>query len=93
MTARSFGTTHPTVDITLIGTAGGMSVHLRQDAAMVDPGHVTVSLTSDEALVLFDLLHGWEDDDQVSAPRHRAEQVALWAVGRVGASDAGALRR
>lgn len=25
MTARSFGTTHPTVEITLIGTVGGMS--------------------------------------------------------------------
>lgn len=39
---------------------------------------VTIQLTGDEALVLFDLLHRWEDDEQVSAPRHGAEQVALW---------------
>lgn len=39
---------------------------------------VTIRLTSDEALVLFDLLHRWEDAEQVGAPQHRAEQVALW---------------
>lgn len=39
---------------------------------------VTISLTGDEALVLFDLLHRWEDLEQVTAPEHRAEQVALW---------------
>ncbi len=45
---------------------------------MGEPDGVTLSLTADEALVLFDLLHRWEDDKQVSAPRHHAEQVALW---------------
>lgn len=45
---------------------------------MADRADVSISLTSDEALVLFDLLHRWEDDDRVSAPRHASEQVALW---------------
>ena len=39
---------------------------------------VTISLTSDEALILFDVLHRWEDEDRVSAPSHQAERVALW---------------
>jgi hypothetical protein len=39
---------------------------------------VTITLTSDEALVLFELLHGWEDAGRVSAPQHQAEEVALW---------------
>jgi hypothetical protein len=39
---------------------------------------VTISLTSDEALVLFDLLHRWEDDDQVAPPQNEAERIALW---------------
>lgn len=41
---------------------------------------MTVTLTSDEALVLFDLLHRWEADDQVSTPEHHAEHVALWGL-------------
>ena len=45
---------------------------------MPDPGDVTITLTSDEALVLFDLLHRWEDHDRVAAPEHEAEQTALW---------------
>lgn len=45
---------------------------------MADRADVSISLTSDEALVLFDLLHRWEDDDRVSALRHPSEQVALW---------------
>lgn len=45
---------------------------------MADPGDVSISLTADEALVLFELLHRWEDDDRVTAPRYAAEQVALW---------------
>ncbi len=44
---------------------------------------VSISLTGDEALVLFDLLHRWENDDQVSAPQHKAEQVALWNLSAV----------
>ena len=45
---------------------------------MADSADVSISLTVDEALVLFDLLHRWEDDDRVSAPQHASEQVALW---------------
>ncbi|MFN8194708.1 MAG: hypothetical protein U0R80_10555 [Nocardioidaceae bacterium] len=45
---------------------------------MTDTGDVTITLTSDEALVLFDLLHRWEDASLVSAPQHKGEQVALW---------------
>jgi hypothetical protein len=41
-------------------------------------GDVTISLTGDEALILFDLLQRWEHDEQVEAPQHEAEQVALW---------------
>jgi len=50
---------------------------------MGDTDDVTISLTVDEALVLFDMLHRWEDDEQVSAPRHEAEQVALWNLSAV----------
>lgn len=39
---------------------------------------VTISLSGDEALVLFDLLHRWEDDGQVGLPQNLAEQTALW---------------
>jgi hypothetical protein len=54
---------------------------------------VTISLTSDEALILFDVLHRWEDEERVSAPSHRAEQVALWNfVGALGTGIAGALQ-
>ncbi len=44
---------------------------------------VTISLTGDEALVLFDLLHRWEDLELVTAPQHQAEQVALWNLSAV----------
>ncbi len=40
--------------------------------------NVSISLTGDEALVLFDLLHRWEDEERVAAPQHEAEQIALW---------------
>lgn len=39
--------------------------------------NVSILLTGDEALVLFDLLHRWEDEERVDAPQHEAEQVAL----------------
>lgn len=45
---------------------------------MTNADDVTISLSSDEALVLFDLLHRWEDDEQVTPPQNEAEQVALW---------------
>lgn len=45
---------------------------------MTKTGDVTITLTSDEALVLFDLLHRWEDAGQVSVFAHKSEQVAMW---------------
>jgi hypothetical protein len=45
---------------------------------MIESGEVTIPLTSDEALVLFELLNRWEDVGRVSAPQHKGEQVALW---------------
>jgi hypothetical protein len=41
---------------------------------------VTVTLTSDEALVLFGLLHRWEDSGEVDGLLQRGEQTALWAL-------------
>jgi hypothetical protein len=53
---------------------------------------VTITLTADEALVLFDLLHRWEDDEHVNAPQHEADQVALWKlIGAPGESCASPL--
>ena len=46
---------------------------------------VTIMLTSDEALVLFDLLHRWEDLDAIDTVLMPGEQTALWALsGRLG---------
>lgn len=45
---------------------------------MAEQRNVTVQLSADEALELYNLLHRWEDAESVSAPEHRAEQVALW---------------
>ena len=39
---------------------------------------ITIHLTSDEALVLFDWLHRCEERDRWVQPEHRAKQVALW---------------
>jgi hypothetical protein len=41
---------------------------------------VTVTLTSDEALVLFELLHRWEDSGQIDTVLMPGEQAALWAL-------------
>lgn len=41
-------------------------------------GDVTVSLTSDEALVLFELLHRWEDAERIDSALLDGEQTALW---------------
>jgi hypothetical protein len=41
-----------------------------------DDGDVTLRLTSDEALVLYDWLHRCQD--RVVQPGHPGEQVALW---------------
>ena len=54
-----------------------MSAFVRHDA-YVPQEDVSVSLTGDEALVLFDLLHRWEDAEQVGTPQDKAEQVAVW---------------
>jgi len=39
---------------------------------------VVLRLTRDEALVLFERLHHWEDQDRVTQPEHHAGQIALW---------------
>jgi hypothetical protein len=39
---------------------------------------VVLRLTHDEALVLFELLHHWEDQDRVTQPEHHADQMVLW---------------
>ena len=41
---------------------------------------VTVTLTSDEALVLFELVHRWEDSGQLETVLLPGEQTALWAL-------------
>ena len=43
---------------------------------------MTIELSEDEALVLFDLLarHGEGDDDRLVRLKHAAERNALWAV-------------
>ena len=41
---------------------------------------VTVKLTSDEALVLFDLLHRWESAGEIGRVLMPGEQTALWAL-------------
>ena len=39
---------------------------------------VVVTLTSDEALVLFDVLHRWEEAGAITEPGNDGERVALW---------------
>lgn len=41
---------------------------------------MTVTLTSDEALVLFELLHRWEDSGELNGLLQRGEQIAPWAL-------------
>jgi enoyl-CoA hydratase/carnithine racemase len=41
---------------------------------------VTVTLSSDQALVLFELLDRWEDSDAIDTVLLRGEQEALWAL-------------
>jgi len=50
---------------------------------MAEADDATISLTSDEALVLYDLLHRWEDDKLVTPPLNEAEQTALWSLSAV----------
>lgn len=38
-----------------------------------------ISLTADEALVLFELLHRWEDEEP-ALPLEQGEQEALWSL-------------
>ena len=40
--------------------------------------HITIRLTSDEALVLFEWLHQCEDEGAFRQPEHHGEPVALW---------------
>jgi len=39
---------------------------------------VVLTLTPDEALVLFDVLHRWEDAQAVGGPIDNGERIALW---------------
>jgi hypothetical protein len=41
---------------------------------------VTLTLTSDESLVLFEMLHRWEDAGKIDTALMPGEQVALWAI-------------
>lgn len=59
---------------------------------MAQAGDVTITLTSDEALVLFDLMHRWEGSERVNPPEHHAEQIALWNLSALGAGTSRALR-
>lgn len=45
---------------------------------MAETSDVTITLTSDEGLVLFDLLHRWDGAGRVGGLNHHGEQVALW---------------
>ncbi len=40
---------------------------------------MTVTLSSDEALVLLELLHRWEDLGEIDTVLMPGEQIALWA--------------
>lgn len=44
---------------------------------------VAITLSSDEALILFDLLHRWEGQQLVPEPQNKAEQVALWNLSAI----------
>ena len=54
------------------------------DAASDD---VVIRLYHDEALVLFDLLHRWEQRGQLTEPEHHAEQLALWNLSALLESE------
>ncbi len=41
---------------------------------------MAVTLTSDEALVLFELLHRWEDSGEIDTVLMPGEQTARWAL-------------
>lgn len=41
---------------------------------------VTVSLSKDEALVLFELLHRWEDTGEIDEHLMPGEQTTLWGL-------------
>lgn len=41
---------------------------------------MNVALISDEALVLFELLHRWEDSGRIDTALMPGEQAALWAL-------------
>lgn len=41
---------------------------------------MALTLTSDEALVLFELLHRWEDSGEIDTVLMPGEQTALWAL-------------
>jgi hypothetical protein len=47
---------------------------------MSEEDSVAIRLSADEALVLYDLLHRWEDQGVVGGPLEPGEQESLWAV-------------
>ncbi len=48
------------------------------DRCMDAAGDVVIRLSRDEALMLFEILHRWEEQGRVAEPEHHAEQIALW---------------
>lgn len=53
-----------------------------QDASVTPaPGSLhVIRLSHDEALMLFEILHRWEEQGQVAEPEHHAGQMALWKL-------------
>jgi hypothetical protein len=59
-------------------------VSIGQDRSMDTAGDdVVIRLNHDEALVLFELLHRWEQLGRPGKPEHHAEQVVLWDLSAV----------
>lgn len=56
---------------------------MKKDGSATDENRhqVTIELTADEALVLFELLARWGDTDDLAVPlQHQAEQRVLWDI-------------
>jgi hypothetical protein len=48
-------------------------------AEAADQSEIAITLTSDEAVVLFEVLHRWEDNDYRDVEiADSSEQIALW---------------
>jgi hypothetical protein len=56
-----------------------MVLRIGHDRCMDAAGDdVVIRLNHDEALVLYELLHRWEQRGQLTESEHHAEQLALW---------------